>query len=49
MHCQFLTLASRCCHDRDPDARQCMDGSASLGCETHGVNELVVRLRMVQL
>jgi hypothetical protein len=49
MHCQSLALASRCCHNRDPDARRCMDGSASLGCETHRVNELVVRLSVVQL
>jgi hypothetical protein len=49
MHCQSLALASRCCHERDPDARQCMDASASFGRDTDRVDELVVRLSVVQL
>ncbi len=42
-------VASGCCHDHDSDARHRMDASVSFGREAHRVNELVVRLRIVQL
>jgi hypothetical protein len=49
MYCQCPAVASGCCHDHDSDARHRMDANASFGCEAHRVDELVVRLRMVQL
>jgi hypothetical protein len=49
MFCQCPALAWGYCHDLDSKVRRCMEVSVSFGCEAHRVNELVVRLRIVQL
>jgi len=49
MRCQPPAVASGCCLDHDSNARHHIDASVSFGCEAHRVNELVVRLRVVQL
>jgi hypothetical protein len=49
MYCLCLAVARRYGHDLDAKVRRCMEVSMSFGCETHRVNELIVRLRIVQL
>jgi len=44
-----LAVAWGYCHDLDSRSGTAMDASASFGRDAHRVNELVVRLRIVQL
>src|SRR6266576_94188 len=50
MKCAVTALAVAWGYCHDPDSRSHrVDASVSFGCETHRVNELVVRLRIAQL
>ena len=49
MCCHCPAVACGYFHDLDSKVRRCMKVSVSFGCETHRVNELVVRLRIAQL
>jgi hypothetical protein len=49
MYCKSLWVAAAWAKTLAQNAGPCLDGSPSFGRDAHGVNELVVRLGIIQL